>query len=307
MPGFNNRLAFVVPTKDHPKLLHHMLTSLVNQTHLPDQTIIVDGGDETVEDVAGKFPTLHIKYLRVYPPSLAKQRNAGMAVVDPSITLAGYLDDDLILEPDSIEAMLRFWQEAPEDVGGARFNIYTDPFPKATWLKSLFLIDSPNSGRVLRSGHSIAIGPVTDTKFTDWLSGGATIWRKAVVDEFAYDEWFDGTGYLEDVDYSYRVRKKYRLAVIAEAKVQHFSSPVKKEMNFTLGKWQVINRMYFIKKHSELSQPLFYWSILGNLVLNLGTAFVRRDSGLLRRAWGNCVGLLTVARGKTQRISGVWK
>lgn len=284
-----------------------MLESLASQTCLPEQIVIVDGGDDTVEEVVRDFHGLKIDYLRVYPPSLAKQRNAGMAIVDPSMTLAGYLDDDLILEPDAIELMLTFWEDAPDEVGGARFNIYTDMMPKATPLKSLFLIDSQNRGRVLRSGHGITVGPVASNKEVDWLSGGATIWKKAVVDEFAYDEWFEGTGYLEDLDYSYRVRKKYRLAVVADSRVQHHTSPIKKEMNYVLGKWEVINRMYFIKKNPELSKLMFYWSILGTLAFNVGAAATKQDPSLLKRALGNFAGLTTVARGRTERIGGVWK
>jgi glycosyltransferase involved in cell wall biosynthesis len=307
MPDFTNRLAFVVPTKDRPKDLRRMLASVANQSCLPDQIIIVDGGEETVDDAVKEFPTLNIRYLRVYPPSLSKQRNAGMAAIDSSITLAGYLDDDLVLEPGATEAMLTFLEEAPEDVGGARFNIITDHFPRAIWLKSLFLLDSRERGIILRSGHPTMIGPVAGNKYVRWLSGGATVWRRKAIKEFAYDEWFVGTGYLEDIDYSYRVGMKYKLAVVADARVQHLSYPVRKDRNYLLGKWQAVNRMYLVKKHEDFSVPLCYWSMLGQLLLNLGTGIWKRDSGPLRRAWGNLVGLLNVVQGRIERIPGTFK
>jgi GT2 family glycosyltransferase len=284
-----------------------MLASVAEQSCLPDQIIIVDGGEETVEDAVKEFPTLSIRYLRVYPPSLAKQRNAGMSAIDSSMTLAGYLDDDLVLEPGSIEAMLTFLEQAPEDVGGARFNIITDPFPRAIWFKSLFLIDSGERGVILRSGHPTMIGPVAGNKYVRWLSGGATIWLRKVIEEFAYDEWFAGTGYMEDIDYSYRVGTRYKLVVVADARVQHLSYPVRKDRNYLLGKWQTVNRMYFVKKHEDLSVPLCYWSMLGQLLLNFGTGIWKRDSGLIRRAWGNLVGLWYVVQGRIERIHGQFK
>ena len=36
-----------------------------------------------------------------------------------------------------------------------------------------------------------------ETTETDWLSGGATIWRMSVVNA-SYEEWYIGDGYLED-------------------------------------------------------------------------------------------------------------
>lgn len=307
MTEFSNRLAFIVPTKDHPEPLRRMLGSLASQSCLPHQLIVVDGSDPPIEHIVQEFPSLGIEYIREFPPSLSRQRNVGIAAVKETINLAGYLDDDLVLEPGCIEAVMQFWESATPDVGGVRFNIISDPMPKATWIKSLFMADSHDRGRVLPSGHVSMIGPVSQDKYVDWLSGGATVWRIQVVEEFAYDEWFEGTGYLEDVEYSYRVHKEYKLMVVSDAKVQHFSSPVRREMNYTLGKWQIINRMYFVNKNPEFSRPLVYWALLGDMVLNAGTSLWKRDWGLLMRAWGNCAGVLILATGRSQKIGGVYK
>ena len=307
MASFSHKIAIVVPTKDRPRDLRRMLGSLAEQSCLPEQVIIVDGGDQTVDDVVPEFPTLNIHYLRVYPPSLAKQRNAGMAVIGPSITLAGYLDDDLVLEPGSFERMQTFWDTAAPDVGGARFNIINEDHPQGVSLKSLFRTDSRVRGTVLRSGFQTSIGYVTENQWVRWLSGGVTIWRREVIDEFGYDEWFVGTGFLEDVDYSYRVGRKYRLAVVADAKVQHLTYPIRKDRNYLLGKWQAVNRMYIVKKNPELSVALCYWALLGLLLVNATRGVARLDTGTLRRAMGNLAGLALVATGRIERMSGILK
>lgn len=284
-----------------------MLTSLAQQTCLPHQVIIVDGGDETVERVVEEFPSLNILYLREVPPSLAKQRNVGMAALEPWITLAGYIDDDIVLEPAAIEAMLAFWESTGPDVGGTRFNVTNEPRPRLRAIRSLFLLESNTTGKMTSSGFQSSIGAVKHSTPVQWLSGGATIWRRQVIDEFKYDEWYQGTGYLEDVDYSYRVSKKYKLIATAEARLQHYSHPLRKERNFLLGKWQAINRMYFIKKHDSFSIPLYYWSMLGEILLNVSIGIVSRDRWRLSRAWGNVVGLTYVAQGKVDRIGGQFK
>ena len=307
MPDFTNKIAIVVPTKDRPKDLHRMLTSVASQSRLANQVIIVDGGDETVGEVVKEFTGLNIEYLRVYPPSLSKQRNAGMQAVDPSITLAGYMDDDLVLEPGAMDAMFAFWENAPSDIGGARFNIINEDVPRGIWIKSLFLTDSSRRGVMLPSGYQTSIGPSTINRVVRWLSGGVTIWRREVIEEFNYDEWFQGTGYLEDVDYSYNVGKSYKLVVVADAKVRHLSYPVRKDRNYLLGKWQAINRMYFVKKHPEFSVLLCYWAMVGEMLVNLGKGITERNTVGLWRASGNLSGLIRVVTGRTQRTGGILK
>ena len=308
MPGSTNRFAIVVPTKDRPRDLRRMLMSVEGQSCLPDQIIIVDGGDETVEGVFEEFPSLNIEYIRVYPPSLSKQRNAGMEAVDPSMNLAGYMDDDLVLEPGALEAMLDFWETAPRNVGGARFNVINENVvERGGWIKSLFLTDSSKTGAVLISGYQTAFGCVDENTYVRWLSGGVTLWRMEVVREYSYDEWYEGTGYLEDVDYSYTVGRKYNLVLVAGAQVQHLMYPVRKDRNYLLGKWQVINRMYFVRKNAELSVPLCWWATLGQFMVNLGKGIAERDSAGPRRALGNLVGLLKLATRTTERTGGILK
>ena len=305
VPPFKNRIAFVVPTRNRRRDLFRMLHSIQAGSAYPDQIVIVDGGEELVGDVAQAFPQLPIDYERVYPPSLSAQRNAGMARLRPEITLAGYLDDDLVLQPDAVEAMLRFWESARPGTGGASFNIISDRRPRATAIKGLLLLDAPRRGAVLASGYHTMICPVEATIQVQWLFGGATVWRREVIREFQYDEWFHGTGFLEDVDYSYRVGKKYELMVVADARLDHLSWPIRREMNYTLGKWQVVNRYYFVRKHAELSRAGFWWAMLGQMVVNAAKALVDRDRGMANRAAGNLAGAAALAFGRRERIGGI--
>jgi len=112
------KIAYVVPTKDRPDDLHVLFKSLQKQTKQPDQIIIVDGSDPDIKYVCDDYLDLDITYVREFPPSLARQRNAGMAALNDEITVAGYLDDDLELEPDATEKMISFWENAEDDVGG---------------------------------------------------------------------------------------------------------------------------------------------------------------------------------------------
>jgi glycosyltransferase involved in cell wall biosynthesis len=305
--GFAHRMSFVVPTKDRPADLRRMLRSVESQTCVPDEVILVDGGDRTVADVPGEFPNLRIRYLRVYPPSLSRQRNAGMDAVDASMTLAGYIDDDIVFEPGAIEAMLAFWEHAPHDVGGATFNIVNMLPRRIFWLQKVFLLSSAERGQFLRSGFETPLWPIDRTIWPRWLCGGATIWRRSITKEVPYDEWFEGTGYLEDVDFSYRVSQRYRLAIVGDARLQHLTYPIRKDRNYLFGKWQSINRMYFVRKNPEFSRLLCYWALFGQVAFHVMLGVGTRDTGFLARARGNCAGLAQLLSGRMERIGGILK
>jgi len=287
--------------------LGKLLDSLAVQTRAPEQIIVVDGGNQTVEALVASYPNLPLTYVREYPPSLARQRNAGMARLAPEISVAGYLDDDLVLEPDATERMAKFWDNAEPEVGGAAFTILNQPLVTGGSISRFFLLNGKIPGRLLPSGWPSQIPTLGRTIETDWLYGGATMWRREVIAEFSYDEWYLGHGYGEDVDFSYRVSRQFRLYVLAEAKVWHFTRPIRLASQHTLGRQQVVNRFYFIRKAGTFSEPAIAWAMFGQLIVNLAASLVRLDSAGLRRFMGNLSGLYAVIRGQTGQIGNYYK
>ncbi len=300
-------MAYVIPTKDRPNDMRNLLGSLKFQTLGVAQLIVVDGSDPPIHDVIEEFPELQITYVRVFPPSLAKQRNAGMAALNKEITMAGYLDDDLVLEPDATKYMIEFWQSAGETIGGAAFSILNQPIAAANCLARLFLLDDPRPGKMLISGFQAQIPPLYETTPTDWLYGGATIWRRSVIEAFHYDEWYIGHGYLEDVDYSYRVRQHYGLCVVGKAQVNHYSHSIRLESNYAIGKQQILNRLYFIRKFNNFSGLRTTQAFIGQMAFNLASSVRRRDSAGWRRFLGNVMGLVSALRASKEQVGGHYK
>lgn len=289
-----HHLAIIIPTKDHPQDLERLLRNISEQTMRPDEVIVVDGGAESVESLLAAFPTLRSRYARVLPPGLARQQNVGRGLVDPAMTLVALLDDDMVLEPNALEAMLHFWSTAAPTLGGAAFNLVNNTAaPRGVWLKALFGMDGPCRGKLLPSGYQTKIGAVEDTTETDWLYSGATAWRKEVLDAFAFDEWFEGPGYLYEVEYCLRVGRRCRFAVVAEAQVREVA-PDRRWDYARLGRWQVLNRLYMVRKHQGwrgLSLTRCRIALAGQLLVNLTRGVLERDRGLLRQAGGNVRGL----------------
>lgn len=302
-----HRLSLVVPTKDRPDDLAKMLASLAAQTRKPDQVVVVDGSDPVVKPVVDRFADdLPLVYVRVFPPSLAKQRNAGMATLANDITLAGYIDDDIVLEPQAVENMIRFWDSAAADIGGAAFNITNNPQPPWQSIKRLFEVDNPVPGLVMPSGFPSSITYQHGDLETDWLYGGATVWRREVIARFPYDEWFIGTGFGEDVDFSFNVREHYRLIVVGDARLAHYSHPIRADRQFLLGKWQVVNRMYFVRKYRRrgMSLPHAWRASVGMFLLYCIRAVLLRDKPSCDRARGIMAGMYAELLGRTEQIDG---
>lgn len=307
MAQFRHRIAFIIPTRNRLELLSNLLRSLQEQTVQADQVIIVDGSDQPIESEIKEFLSPTVSYMRVFPPSLTKQRNEGVKALNDNITLVGYLDDDTVLERDAVEAMLRFWEHCPDDVGGSSFNITNRPTGKVSLFTKLFeKLFSLNDGRqgvVLRSGASPPLSPVLKDTYTQFLSGGTTVWRRQVLEEFKYDEWFTGGAYVEDIDFSFTVAKKYKLVVLEGARLQHFPLPYNTKKCYSLGKTLVKQRYHLIRKHAELSVPLFYWSTVGRALSLILGGVLERNAGNILTAFGNIAGLFEVFKGNLAQSS----
>jgi GT2 family glycosyltransferase len=260
--------------------------------------VIVDGSDEPIELQLREFLSGNDTYVHVHPPSLTRQRNVGISQICNDITLAGYLDDDIELQPGAIEAMLQFWEQCPDDTGGAEFNIINipDKKPLSDLIRRFFCMDSSIPGKVLRSGFCSSAFPALKDHSCEWLCGGATIWRRDVLDNYKFDDWYSGWAYHEDAEFSYRVFKKYRLYIVHLAKVTHNPPPFNPEKNFYLGTMAVINRYHFVKKNPELSTVVFYWSTIGEFFVNILQSVWGKKLDGARKARGNLSALYHILR-----------
>ena len=298
LPNASLKIAVVVPTLGRPAELRRMLRSLDAQSHLPDQVIIIDESEEG-RDVAEGLPRLNIQFHALKRGSTSAKRNLGARFAAPDMTLISFLDDDIVLEPDAMEAMLRFWETASPEVGAASFNLANRTPLTARWLKSRRIarwlgLSSPQPGAVLRSGIQTRIDPLQDTAYVEWLATTAVVFRRDVLRGFAFDDFFEGYGYLEDLEFTYRVAKKYKLAVVANARVWNYPSPVGRDRPYFFGKKEVINRLYFVCKNKELSVVLCLLALFVRMLMSLSLGIWGREFGLIRRAGGNCTGMFSV-------------
>jgi glycosyltransferase involved in cell wall biosynthesis len=287
----NDRISLIVATKDRPEDLRKLLESLRHQTVPPGEVVVVDASREPVEPVVKQFPELTVRYLRHWPPSASAQRNTGIRACDPASALIGFADDDTTFEPPAFANMLSFWSEAGPDVLGAAFNFRNSPrrgtsFLKHSALAERFGLYSARPGRVSPSGWQTVVGEVAGTQFVDWLPSGASVFRREVFSKNVFDEFFQSYSYLEDLDFSYTISRTGRLAIIADAGFSHFPSPEGRVSARQFGRFEIRNRLYFVRKH-QLSLARCYMGLLIRLAMSVGGGLVHWDTSLLLRALGN--------------------
>ncbi|WP_456380200.1 glycosyltransferase family 2 protein [Thiolapillus sp.] len=302
------RFSFVVPTRNRPTDIRSLLGNLSGQSIRPGQIVIIDSSVDLQPELIADFPRLNISYHAFDgEPSAAAQRNAGLAYVMPDAELIGFVDDDIVFEPDALEKMLAFWQTVPDDVCGAAFNLAEqEGFSRAGLKKSRLAgklgLYHAETGAVAPSGWHTRLGNVKENTQVGWLISGAVLWRREVLERHRFDPFFQGYSYLEDLDFSYAVSRECKLMIVADAVFHHHHHHQELTADWydCFGRMEVRNRLYFVRKHG-----LSVWRCYAGLCIRLGNtlleALFQRKPVLLLRARGNLAGLWNSLLGAGKR------
>lgn len=293
MPQTDQRLAVIIPTKNRPKDIQFLLKSISEQEVWPDQIIIVDGGVESLESIIAGFKCFDISYVKERPPSLPTQRNIGLGYLKDNIQVAAFFDDDISLCSDMICTAMKFLSTSGNNLAGVSCNNISHPRKSVSFFERFFFIGSNKVGIVLSSGFQSKICSLDKDYNVEWLLGGATFWRRDIFKKYKFDEWYYGYAHCEDVDFSYGLSGDYRLVALGKAKFIHNTKSIDLKNDYSLGKMQVVNRVYFVKKHNELSLFLCYWACAGLLLKNVFLGVFGLKSRYLIRALGVAAGALT--------------
>ncbi len=189
-----------------------------------------------------------------------------------------------------------FWPPPIPGLGGAAFNMLNAPRPFAAGIKRCRFVErlgiySGKPGEVLPSGFQVLLGRVESTLETRWLGSGASVWRREVFADIGFDEWFEGYSYLEDLDFSYRVGKRWRLAVVAEAGYEHLHAAHGRGSGFAFGRREARNRIHFVRKNPELSLARCSLGLTLRAAISLVMAVREASPYYIARAAGTIVGL----------------
>jgi glycosyltransferase involved in cell wall biosynthesis len=282
--------------------VRELLDSICRQARPCGRIVIVDGGESIAAVIAEYEGRLPVEHHLCHPPGQIRQRNMGIALLDERTPLVACLDDDIVLEPGALDAMIAFWNQCDADTAAVGFNVINNGREPRNWLRGLVGLSGPEPGRVLSSGFTTASSPADRDIRVDWVPGGATVWRldllKSNVHRPLPGKWAIG----EDVIFSYPIGRERPLFVCAAAKVRHehvFDYRVKRPQRFH-GYTQTIWVFYLVEANHTLSRARFLWSIVATAAARLAAGIARPQHAAFAVGQLQAIsrGLLAIARGR---------
>lgn len=278
----------IIPTKDRPQDLERTIATILAQTVLPQEIIILDQSSQDeprrrVEAQLQQAPdsvraAIHLTYIRDQSVTgLAQARNRTMELASGQVWV--FFDDDVVLEPDFLEEMLKTYVEAPELTGVS--GVITNYPPPAGWLQlwtRIFLRGpfrddrQPIYWNAERLRHS---KPVPVSRF----GGGLMSFRGASIRAMRFDENLRGVSEGEDVDFCCRLPAGSRLVICPRARLAHMHSTAGRSRDHALRR-MVVGPAYLYWKnwdHGVVNRLCFLWFKVGCGLL-ASMASLRRGS-----------------------------
>lgn len=294
-------VSVVTATRNRPQHVRTMLTSLSNQTRLPDEVIIVDASDDDLNILASDFPGLTIKFLKSIP-SVCRQRNIGIERATGNWVLL--CDDDITLDRNYLEVLLQFGQEHETSgaIAGRLMQLeqgkWQDQYTPRTWWGLLRCyvfqlsvwgdiahLRPPNfmhacHERMMRfykvrgNSFSLAGWPLitnwTSPMFTTALySLGANLFLRDWLVKSPYDEVLDRSGIGDNFGVALGFPRNRGIQVLSVTKAYHHRAEINRLRRVTSYYRRILALHYFLKNDDRFNggtEVWYLWSLVGNAV-----------------------------------------
>ena len=270
MSGDPWSLTAVIPTKNRADDLEVVVRTLLNQTTVPAQLIVVDqsAAEESERRVKNMFAelghhlrkTIDLVYLRDTTLSgLTAARNRSLELVRSEVVL--FLDDDVRLEPDFVRRILQAYRRYPEATGvsGIVTN-YTPParaFKYWSWLFARGPLHDDRQPIYWKAGALRWHDAIRVTR----LGGGLMSFRMNAIQGVRFDENLTGACEAEDIDFCIRLGETAVLLIAPSARLEHKASPAGRVSDHWLKRharvmWYLYHRNW---NHGFLNRAFFVW------------------------------------------------
>lgn len=283
------RISAVIPTKNRVSDLVNAFKSILNQSRLPDEILVIDqsvdafGKSKIEEMVAFSQPGFSLKY--IYDPKIMGLVDAKrVAVENASGDVICFLEDDVVLEPNYIRSMEAAFEREVTMMGccGVVTNLPTLPSNYLAFFH-LFHKGIFHDPRVGVHGYS-HLSESTMIQ-SHYLSGGTSAYRKEVFNKVPFD-LENGFFMLEDIDFSTRAAKEFgeeKFYINTGARLAHMMSPVNRASLAPRYRRKLREYICFYKKNRDEKYALFslIWLIIGLIFESIFASIRLRNIGPL--------------------------
>ncbi len=304
-------VSVVLATHNRPDLAEGTVLSLLRQTLLPDEIIVIDDGWENLPaDLAGKVESSGVafRYARRSPPSLPASRNRGIDLAGGEIVV--FAEDDLTMPDDYLQRLVEMYRADGRSVVFAIGGVVEDsgwqrPARRIWRAISDALGLNRWAPRVCAARYvplpAALKGRIVPTR---WISGGAISLRRSACENERFEEAFSGYAHAEDIEFCFRTGRRKAIFLAPELRLFHEPSPKGRRGMRDRGRIYVENLLHIARRSVEDgvgTRVLLYYYLLGTIGMCAIWSLLARRRANVEFAIGMSSGLLRYWIGSARR------
>ena len=265
--------AIVIPTYKRPDALAVCVDSILLQSLLPRQLIIVDD-DELPQEVLAdmgqqaKKKKVELVYIKKdhkkQGQGSAYSRNIGISASEYPYTFI--FDDDMEPESDFCEHVMRAWREDASDTTFAVAGVWSNnrvPGRFEYWYHYLNMLGRMDRWDINDVGFQTWNDGIKETMSGNYAHGSSSVYKTSILRELGgFATFSGGRTALEDVEYFWRAKKAgYSTLIVPKARLVHHHSPLARENHYQVGYKEGYNRTVIYRTHSSRNLLSFLWFV----------------------------------------------
>ena len=291
----NNFVTVIIPTKNRPDDLKKAVESILAQSTLPDELLLVDQSDNEssktlIRDLTRDRTDLIVTY--IYDQTingLVAAKDCGSRIAKGSLIC--FLEDDVVLDPYYLEALSRGFIELPSMIGCC--GVITNHPTRSTISKFIF--------NIFHLGIFFDPRPKVFEEYSDlgdkliasrMISGGLSAWRCDVFKSVPFDV-DSGFHLFEDIEFSTRVADRYgdQLYINPLARLEHHCSRINRDAIGPGQQRKVVEcfKFYNKRRSEQFALSSFLWLLVGLFFDSLAKSLSRKTLDPIKGYFGGIV------------------
>lgn len=285
-----------IPTYNRKEDLKKCLNSILKQTILPSEILVIDDGDlpkEFINEEEKIFENCKINfehYKKDHPKEfrgLSESKNIALKIASNKVLFI--LDDDLILRDKFFEKIMKIWIGNKDQkligVAGLIENNRKKSILERIYNK-IFGLESKCSWDINPVGFQVWDEGIKKREKGYYAHGGTCSYDKNLAQKLGFVTFSGGRTALEDVDFCLRAKNQgYHFIVEPEARVIHKQSRVSRENNFLMGFKEGCNRKIIFKQNCQKNIKnylWFWWANIGWILRQFLARHFSKGAGMIK-------------------------
>ena len=254
--------SLIVPTFKRPSEIIVLMQALARLPDIPFEVIIVDGSPNQETETSLKHWAIErdLPFDLIYissPAGLTRQRNVGIEACRGEFIF--FLDDDCLPYPNYFLSLQQaFHKDTSGEVGAVGATIINEmdlPLHIRWRLRfALGIVPRGEPRKYYSMGTSVPTTlakPFTGTREVDIVPGGASAYRRIVLEQHRFSRFFYGYAQGEDLEISLRIGRQWKLLWSGDARTEHHHAPGGRPPSREKGRMDICNRFFIWKRHTH--------------------------------------------------------